>query len=692
MKDDVQYFPPAESFALKQEAERLGRPDEEFQVFGRVVDQDTSGPNQPFEAFHPSRKVALAKAEKALAEWKHIQNERASQAQGGTSTREAEARAEFLKYYSLAFGQGPGRAGDQYLRLVENPFQAVKDHPLSTFSIDVDTASYANVRRFLLQENQLPPPDAVRIEELVNYFDYDYSGPTDDVPFASHIEVAGCPWAPEHRLVRIALKGHEIDTNQRPKSNLVFLLDVSGSMSSSDKLPLLQQGMKLLAGQLTENDRVAIVVYAGSEGLVLPSTPGDQRAKVLDAIDRLQSGGSTNGGAGIELAYKTAQQHFIKDGVNRVILCTDGDFNVGTTSTGALERMVEEKAKSGVFLSVLGFGRGNLNDAMMETISNKGNGNYAYIDGITEAQKVLVQQMAGTLVTIAKDVKIQVEFNPTQVEAYRLIGYENRILAAEDFNDDKKDAGEIGAGHTVTALYELVPAGGKVELPDVDPLRYQAAPTENQNEEVADELLTLKLRYKQPDGDTSQLLEFPTTDADISFSKATPDFQFAAAVASFGMLLRGSAHQGISTYDAVQEIAESAKGPDKHGYRAEFIEIVKRAKPHAAQQAARIERARKAIDAIEASSGPIFSGPIAGVQGVVLSVPDTGLIEISIGSDDGVLKGQAIDVFHTKDAASYVGSMEVVNTKPDTATCKILPKLKKGEIQVSDRVVTREAK
>ncbi len=475
-------------------------------------------------------------------------------------------------------GGGPGQGGDQYDRIVENPFQAVKDHPLSTLSIDVDTASYANVRRFLLRENQLPPPDAVRIEELVNYFDYDYSGPTSDVPFASHIEVAGCPWAPEHRLVRIALKGYEIQTNQRPASNLVFLLDVSGSMAQPDKLPLLQAGMKLLAGQLSENDRVAIVVYAGSEGLVLPSTVGDQRATILDAIDRLSAGGSTNGGAGIELAYKIAQEHFVKGGVNRVVLCTDGDFNVGTTSTGALERMVVEKARSGVFLSVLGFGRGNLNDAMMETIADKGNGNYAYIDGITEAQKVLVEQMGGTLITIAKDVKIQVEFNPAQVEGYRLIGYENRVLAAEDFNDDKKDAGEIGAGHTVTALYELVPAGGKVDISDVDPLKYQSEPKKSKDKAVAGELLTLKLRYKEPDGQTSELLEFPVTDSDASFSKASSDFQFAAAVASFGMLLRGSEHCGLSSYDAVLEIAESAKGPDKYGYRAEFVEMVGRAK------------------------------------------------------------------------------------------------------------------
>lgn len=588
---------------------------------------------------------------------------------------------EVQRKFKLNQGQGPGRGGDRYVRVVENPFRAVKDHPLSTFSIDVDTASYANVRRFLLQENRLPPPDAVRIEELVNYFDYDYSGPTGDVPFASHIEVAGCPWAPEHRLVRIALKGYEIDTNQRPKSNLVFLLDVSGSMNSSDKLPLLQQGMKLLAGQLGENDRVAIVVYAGSEGLVLPSTVGDQRAVVLDAIDRLKSGGSTNGGAGIELAYKIALENFIKDGVNRVILCTDGDFNVGTTSTGDLERMVEEKAKSGVFLSVLGFGRGNLNDAMMETISNKGNGNYAYIDGITEAQKVLVEQMGGTLVTIAKDVKIQVEFNPTQVEAYRLIGYENRMLAAEDFNDDRKDAGEIGAGHTVTALYELVPAGGKVELPDVDPLRYQVAPSENQDESVADELLTLKLRYKEPDGDTSELLEFPTTDGEASFSKASPDFQFAAAVASFGMLLRGSAHSGMSTYDAVLEIAESAKGADKHGYRAEFVEMAKRAREIVGPVPSPTPQDRSEAK----PDGADTAVPPKGLVGIVLAVKDS-LIEISLGSDDGVQKGHRLDVLRD---STRLGKIEVIAIKPDKAVCKVLLDFRKGVIEVSDRVVAR---
>ena len=474
-------------------------------------------------------------------------------------------------------GQGPGRGGDRYDRLVENPFRAVKDHPLSTFSIDVDTAAYANVRRFLLQEGRLPPPDAVRIEEMVNYFDYDYAGPEDDVPFAQHVEVAGCPWKVGHRLVRVGLKGKEIQTEQRPQSNLVFLLDVSGSMNSPDKLPLLKKGMKLLAKQLGENDRVAIVVYASAEGLALPSTSGADRETILAALDKLKAGGSTAGGAGIELAYRTARENFVEGGVNRVLLCTDGDFNVGTTSTGALVRMVEEQAREGIFLSVLGFGRGNLNDAMMENISNKGNGNYAYIDSITEARKVLVEQMGGTLVTIAKDVKIQIEFNRAHVAAYRLIGYENRMLAAEDFNDDKKDAGEIGAGHTVTALYEVVPVGVEVDIPSVDPLKYQVPARPTDDESVRDQLLTLKLRYKAPDGDTSKRLEFPVVDAGGSFNKASGDFQFAAAVASFGMLLRNSEHKGAATYDAALEIATASKGPDVHGYRAQLLEMVRRA-------------------------------------------------------------------------------------------------------------------
>ncbi|MBN2474291.1 MAG: von Willebrand factor type A domain-containing protein [Pirellulales bacterium] len=497
------------------------------------------------------------------------------------SLEEAQRRQRFddgALWGTSPSGQGPGKGGDQYDRLVENPFRLVKDHPLSTFSIDVDTASYANVRRFLLGEGRLPPPDAVRIEELVNYFKYDYAGPEDDVPFAAHIEAAACPWTEGHRLVRVGLKGKEVGNEERPESNLVFLLDVSGSMNSPDKLPLLKAGMKLLVEQMRPNDRVAIVVYASAEGLALPSTPGSEREEISAALESLRAGGSTAGGAGIELAYRVAQENFIAGGVNRVLLCTDGDFNVGTTSTGDLVRMVEQRAKQGVFLSVLGFGRGNLNDAMMENISNKGNGNYAYIDGITEAHKVLVEQMGGTLVTIAKDVKIQIEFNPARVAAYRLIGYENRILAAEDFNDDKKDAGEIGAGHTVTALYEVVPAGMEVEVPGVDPLKYQTPAAPKDDGATGGELLTLKLRYKQPEADTSRLLEFPLVDQGTRFGQASPDLQFAAAVASFGMLLRDSPHKGTATYEAVREIATASKGADASGYRAEFLQMVGRAK------------------------------------------------------------------------------------------------------------------
>jgi Ca-activated chloride channel family protein len=475
-------------------------------------------------------------------------------------------------------GRGPGQAGDRYERVTENPFRLVKNQPLSTFSIDVDTASYANVRRFLLSDGRMPPPDAVRIEDLVNYFDYDYAGPKNNCPFAANIEVAACPWNEGHRLVRIGLKGREIENAERPASNLVFLLDVSGSMDSPDKLPLLVQAMKLLVAQLRETDRVAIVVYASSEGVVLPSTPGSEPGRILAALDSLHAGGSTAGGAGIDLAYRLAQENFIRGGANRVILCTDGDFNVGVTSEAALERMVEERAKSGVFLSVLGFGRGNLNDAMMERISNKGNGNYAYIDGLTEARKVLVQQAGGTLVTIAKDVKLQVEFNPSQVAAYRLIGYENRILAAEDFNDDKKEAGEIGAGHTVTAYYELIPPGAERGLPDVDPLRYQTNEQPRHDAGTHRELLTLKIRYKDPESASSERLEFTAMDEGNSFDRASLDFRFAAAVASFGMLLRDSQNNGTATYDSVLEIASSAKGQDLHGYRSEFLEMIRRAK------------------------------------------------------------------------------------------------------------------
>ena len=470
----------------------------------------------------------------------------------------------------------PGHNTEAYGRIVENPFLGVVQNPLSTFSIDVDTASYANVRRFLNQ-GTLPPPDAVRIEEMVNYFSYDYAPPDGATPFSVHIEVAGCPWAPEHRLARVGLKGWEMAADERPASNLVFLLDVSGSMRPQNKLPLVKKAMRFLVKQLGEKDRVAIAVYANASGLVLPSTSCDDQRAVLQAIKRLESGGSTNGGQGIQLAYDVATQNFIDGGVNRVILATDGDFNVGVTNQGELVRLIEDKAKSGVFLTVLGFGMGNVKDSTLEKLADKGNGSYAYIDTFLEAKKVFGQQLGATLVTIAKDVKIQIEFNPAQVGAYRLIGYENRILAAEDFNDDTKDAGEIGAGHTVTALYELVPAGQEVDLPSVDPLRYQRH-TRLTRAADTDELFTLKLRYKDPDADASQLLSFTIKDDDVPFEQASEDLKFAASVAGFGMILRQSEHKGTATLDGVLEIAEEGLGDDRYGYRREFIELVRKAK------------------------------------------------------------------------------------------------------------------
>jgi Ca-activated chloride channel family protein len=470
----------------------------------------------------------------------------------------------------------PVSNAETYIGITDNPFLAVAQNPLSTFSIDVDTASYANMRRFITQHT-LPPKDSVRIEELINYFSYDYAPPSvdDDKPFAAYIESAACPWNTGHRLVRIGLKGKVISQEKRPPSNLVFLIDVSGSMAEPNKLPLVQQSMRLLTEQLSENDRVAMVVYAGSSGLVLPSTTGDKKNVIREALDRLQAGGSTHGSAGIQLAYNTAVANFIKGGVNRVILCTDGDFNVGVTSQGDLQRLIEEKAKSGVFLSVLGFGMGNLKDATMETLADKGNGNYGYIDTLNEAKKLFVEQMTGTLITIAKDVKIQVEFNPAQVSAYRLIGYENRLLATEDFNDDTKDAGEIGAGHTVTALYEVVPAGREIATAGVDPLKYQQPVNPVPVPTVSKELLTVKLRYKQPEGDTSKLLEYPFTDQNASFDKASKDFRFASAVAMFGMILRDSPHKGGATIGGVIELAESSLVNDMEGYRQEFVNLAK---------------------------------------------------------------------------------------------------------------------
>lgn len=484
-------------------------------------------------------------------------------------------------------------SGETYTPIYENPFLFVTQQPLSTFSIDVDTASYANVRRFL-NEGQRPPADAVRLEELINYFPYTYEGPSDGKPFGVMVDVAETPWQPLHRLVRVALKGREVN-QERGAANFVFLVDVSGSMDSPDKLPLVQRSLEMLTRQLGEKDRVALVVYAGSSGLVLPSTLGTERETILDAISNLKAGGSTNGASGIKLAYQEAAKHFVKGGVNRVILCTDGDFNVGMSTPEELEKLIAEKAKSRIFLSVLGFGTGNLKDRTMETLADKGNGNYAYLDSLSEARKALVEQMNGTLVTIAKDVKIQVEFNPTQVSAYRLLGYENRLLAKEDFNNDKKDAGEIGAGHTVTALYEVVPAN--VKFPDgkpvVDELKYaatapkpitpaddSAAAAAPQNPAAAsnNEMLTVKLRYKQPEGDKSDLLEVPVTDKEKKLADSPRDFQFAASVAGFGMLLRGSQHAGDLTWDMVRELALHGKGEDTQGYRGEFLQLIDKAR------------------------------------------------------------------------------------------------------------------
>ena len=460
---------------------------------------------------------------------------------------------------------------ESYAHIDENDFKLVSASPLSTFSIDVDRASYANIRRFI-QDGERPPVDAVRIEEMINYFPYEWGEVAGEHPFAVATEVWEAPWKREHRLVRIGLHARSIDTNDLPPSNLVFLLDVSGSMDHPDKLPLLKKAFALLVDQLRPEDRVAIVVYAGAAGLVLPSTPGNRQDRILGALERLEAGGSTAGGAGLKLAYETAREHFVDGGNNRVILATDGDFNVGASSDGEMVRLIEKERESGVFLTVLGFGTGNLKDSKMEQIADHGNGNFHYVDGLLEARKVLVEEMGGTLLTLAKDVKLQIEFNPARVAGYRLVGYENRLLADEDFNDDTKDAGELGAGHTVTALYEVVPAGLAVPGDrDVDALRYQAQAEDPPLSEFEGEMMYVKVRYKDPDGAKSRLLEHAVADR-----PGTPstDFRFATAVAGFGMLLRDSEHAGTLSLDDVVTLAENGKGDDPRGYRGEFIRLV----------------------------------------------------------------------------------------------------------------------
>jgi Ca-activated chloride channel family protein len=463
---------------------------------------------------------------------------------------------------------------EQYDKIDDNPFLAVSVHPRSTFSVDVDRASYSNVRRFIAQ-GQTPPPDAVRIEELINYFPYDLPSPTGSAPVSITTETMAAPWQPQHRLVRVALQARRIETADLPPSNLVFLIDVSGSMNAWNKLPLVKASLRLLVDQLRPQDHVALVVYAGAAGLVLPSTSGEEKARIVAALDRLEAGGSTAGGAGIELAYRTAREHFKLNGNNRVILATDGDFNVGASSDGEMERLIERKRAEGTYLTVLGFGEGNYQDAKMEKLAKRGNGNYAYVDDIAEARKVLVQEMGATLVTVANDVKLQVEFNPAAVRAYRLIGYEDRLLATEDFTDDKKDAGDMGAGHSVTALYEVVPSGvtGTITLREQDSLRYQVPPTDAPRANAAkNELMFVRMRYKTPGENTSK--QVTQAVLDTRRGSASTDIRFAASVAAFGMVLRNSEHKGTATLRSALEMGAAAQGSDKGGYRAEFVSML----------------------------------------------------------------------------------------------------------------------
>ena len=467
---------------------------------------------------------------------------------------------------------------ESYAGIIENRFQSAKNNPLSTFGIDVDAASYSTLRRFI-NNGQLPPKNAVRIEEMINYFSYNYPQPDNDAPFSVNSEISEAPWNPQHRLVKIGLQGKKVNTDKLPPSNLVFLIDVSGSMNQANKLPLLKSSLKMLVGQLRDEDKVSIVVYAGAAGLVLAPTPGDKKQTITDAIEKLSAGGSTAGGEGIKLAYNTARENFIKGGNNRVILATDGDFNVGVSSDSEMQSLIEKQRESGVFLTVLGYGMGNYKDSKMEILANKGNGNYAYIDNINEARKVLVNEFGGTLFTIAKDVKLQVEFNPAKVQMYRLIGYENRLLNKEDFNNDKKDAGDLGAGHTVTALYEVIPTGVKSKFSEsVDDLKYQKTKeVDLSNAANGNELFTVKLRYKKPDEAVSKLIVKPVIDERASWAKTSGDFRFAASVAAFGMLLRNSEFKQQTTYEKLISWMKPATGSDEEGYRKELLNLVKSA-------------------------------------------------------------------------------------------------------------------
>lgn len=538
----------------------IGLATEEIKVGNRkIIDvQMSSDTNQLSEVVVVGYGTGKRSKNKAVAEYEMVADE-------AFSTRVSGAA---ISSYPQPMEE---TSNEDYAKIVENGFKNPFADPLSTFSIDVDAASYSNVRRFL-NHGQMPPKDAVRIEEMVNYFNYDYQQPKGDDPFSINTELASSPWNKDHKLVHIGLQGKDIAMDNLPPSNLVFLLDVSGSMSDANKLPLLKSAFRLLIDKLRPQDKVAIVVYAGAAGEVLPSTSASEKDKILDALDNLSAGGSTAGGAGINLAYKIAKQNFVKNGNNRVVLATDGDFNVGASSNESMEELIEQKREEGVFLTVLGFGMGNYKDSKMEVLADKGNGNYAYIDNILEAQKMLVHEFGGTLFTIAKDVKIQVEFNPAKVQAYRLVGYENRILAPEDFNNDKKDAGELGAGHTVTALYEIIPVGVKSQFV-VDDLKYQKTKI-TEGAISSSELMTVKLRYKAPDDDKSKLIVKTIEDSKKSIDNTSDNFRWSAAVAAFGMQLTASDFKGDLTYSDIYDLAKSARGKDEQGYRAEFIRMV----------------------------------------------------------------------------------------------------------------------
>ncbi|HJP62475.1 MAG TPA: VWA domain-containing protein, partial [Mucilaginibacter sp.] len=512
-----------------------------------------------------------------------------AQASGVVADKSVRIRglASSYKYSANAGYFAPTRPNDEsYKPINENGFTNVKSEPLSTFSIDVDAASYSNIRRFI-NNGQLPPPDAVRVEEMINYFKYHLNGPSGNEPVAINTEASSAPWNPKHRLVLIGLKARTIDMSHLPPSNLVFLIDVSGSMDEPNKLPLVKASMKMLTDQLRAQDRVAIVVYAGNAGLVLPSTMGDKKSEIYNAIDNLSAGGSTAGGAGLKLAYKIARENYRKDGNNRIILATDGDFNVGDYSDGDMETLITRERESHVPLSILGFGMGNYKDSKMETLADKGNGNYAYVDNLTEARKTLISEFGGTMYMVAKDVKLQVEFNPVKVQAYRLVGYEDRLLNKEDFNNDRKDAGDMGSGHTVTAFYEIVPTGVADDYTNsVDPLKYQKTkdvPVAASN--YSDELMTVKFRYKQPDADNSKMSLVTIKDNPVLFNSTSTDFRFASAVAEFGMLLRNSRFKQKSSFSQVINIAKGARGEDEDGYRAEFIRLAETAKSLAASGA-----------------------------------------------------------------------------------------------------------